>query len=309
MKLAHISDLHIDEQHLAENISKTEMLLKFAADSNADHLIVTGDVSHLSKIRDLQIFRELLDRFGFLHPERLTLTIGNHDIFGGVYLAGDIVDFPKNYRLTNYKAKVQIFVNHFKEAFQNAIPLMPGSPFPFVKPLKNLLLIGLNTNAEHSFIRNFAASNGLVHRTHQHALDRFLKNYTGYKIPKVVLSHHHFTSRIKNTPDRQNRMVRWVENHTMRLINRAEVIRLFVRHKIDLALHGHVHYNEQSLISGIPFLGGGGSLKDDYDGKMKINFIRIDGRHIHTEITDLPTHLPGGIGITMPGLPRPILTR
>jgi len=307
MKLAHISDLHIDEQHLTENILKTEHLLKFAAENGTDHLVVTGDISHLSKIQDLQIFRDLLSRFGFLHPDRLSMTIGNHDIFGGVHLAGDIVRFPRNYRLTNFKSKVQIFANYFKEAFQNTIPLITGSPFPYIKPLKNLLLIGLNTNMQYAPLRNLAASNGFVPKADQFALNRFLEKSELQNLPKLVLTHHHFTHKMRFTPDQDNRFFKWVENHTMRLRGRAALLRLFLKHKVGLVLHGHVHYNEEQTIAGIPFLGGGGSLKDDHDGKMKINFIHLDGHEVFTEITDIPVYVPNGSKKAKPIKLQPIV--
>lgn len=288
MKLAHISDLHIDAQFLPENTEKTERLLLAAAESNVDHLLVAGDITHDAQIRDLGIFRNLLAKYDFLHPERLSLTIGNHDIFGGVHLVKELLHFPQRCKLANYQAKVQIFVNYFKEAFQNAIPLHNQDSFPFVKFMDNIMIIGLNSIARYSPIKNVAASNG-----HISAQDiQILKNLLYYKrlvgFTKIVLIHHHFFTRLNSVGDESNRFFDWIEGKTMKLAGRKRLIQIFKQHKVKLVVHGHVHSNKEYEFNSMRFLNGGGSLKDDVDGRMKLNLIEVDQQDVNIKIISLP---------------------
>ena len=139
MKIAHISDLHLDVNYKQKNLTNTLKLLEYISDNNFDHIIISGDITENAESSAYELAHNTFKRFGLLHPEKLTLTIGNHDIFGGVHLAEDVVNFPAKCRKTNFHGKVKEFAYYFRETFNNNIS-SPGSIFPFVKELGEIVI-------------------------------------------------------------------------------------------------------------------------------------------------------------------------
>jgi 3',5'-cyclic AMP phosphodiesterase CpdA len=117
MKIAHFPDLHICTLHRHENLQLTRETIEYALRANCDHLVITGDLSHKGGRRDYEILRALFDEYDLLAPEKLSLTIGNHDIFGGVQSAEDILAFPKHCRMIPFNQRVKDFVEFFCESF------------------------------------------------------------------------------------------------------------------------------------------------------------------------------------------------
>ncbi len=85
MKIAHLSDLHICTEFKPENTAKAEFLIRQSAENDIDHLVITGDISNRSQPMDYHVFRELLIKYGFYNRDRLTIVMGNHDIYGGIH--------------------------------------------------------------------------------------------------------------------------------------------------------------------------------------------------------------------------------
>lgn len=90
-KLAHVSDLHIGRS--VESDTRAERLVRAMVDARIDHCVVTGDVTHRGRKRELARFEETfapLRRTG-----RLTVIPGNHDRLGDdvgeAIMAGDRV--------------------------------------------------------------------------------------------------------------------------------------------------------------------------------------------------------------------------
>ena len=94
LTIAHISDLHINPLFKKANSLRTRVLLQKVARLQVDHVVVTGDVTSGALPEDYAKARELLLEAGLFHPSRLTTVIGNHDIYGGLYTAEDILTFP-----------------------------------------------------------------------------------------------------------------------------------------------------------------------------------------------------------------------
>ena len=115
MKIAHLSDVHICQKSRPKNLERTKLLLDYALQQGVDHIVITGDIVHLGEVEDYIALRNLFQEFGLLDPFKLTLVIGNHDVFGGVYLAEDILSFPEKCESINYDAKLLEFKNHFFE--------------------------------------------------------------------------------------------------------------------------------------------------------------------------------------------------
>lgn len=80
-RIAVISDLHIDKRR--EPRSWDIAQAAFRAATPADHVLVAGDLfDSASAMRsDRAAVKRMLRQFGIWHPERITFTVGNHDIF------------------------------------------------------------------------------------------------------------------------------------------------------------------------------------------------------------------------------------
>ena len=90
-KLAHVSDLHIGRS--VESDARAERLVRAMIDARVDHCVVTGDVTHRGRRRELARFEET---FAPLRVSgRLTVIPGNHDRLGDdvgdALMAGDRV--------------------------------------------------------------------------------------------------------------------------------------------------------------------------------------------------------------------------
>ena len=136
--------------------------MKNISEWNVDHLVITGDLTDNASEKDFDLLRRALKKFGFLAGERLSIVIGNHDIFGGVQKAEDIFAFPDKISSINYSKQVSNFISYFPEAYENCYHLSQNEFFPFVKRIKNVLLIGLNSVAEYSKLSNPFGSNGEI---------------------------------------------------------------------------------------------------------------------------------------------------
>jgi predicted phosphodiesterase len=80
-KIAVISDLHLDRT--AEPLSWQLAEAAFRSAARADHVIVAGDLfdSASAMKRDRPAVEKLLRGVGLWHPERLTVVVGNHDVY------------------------------------------------------------------------------------------------------------------------------------------------------------------------------------------------------------------------------------
>ncbi|WP_350286112.1 metallophosphoesterase [uncultured Croceitalea sp.] len=91
-KIAHITDLHLDEQFPFEDQSSArkrfDRILKSIKDDNIDHVVCTGDIG---ENKGIPYFFEQLKNMNF------SITLGNHDEF---------IEISKYYRLgANYDSK------------------------------------------------------------------------------------------------------------------------------------------------------------------------------------------------------------
>lgn len=256
MKILHLSDLHFCSSFKRENITKTKKILINAIQHSFDHLVITGDISDNSNVNDYEILKRLLKRFGLYNSAKTSIVIGNHDIFGGVQTAFDLLNFHKKCSLTNYNEKIDEFYQAFNELFQNVNFLSESSPFPFIKKIENILFIGMNSIREYSKIKNPFASNGKIKNQQLFQVSKELEKqqYEGYK--RILLVHHHF---YKNKEHAHSSNSTWnkIENFTLKLHGKKRVFRFLNDNKIKLVLHGHSHENLEYERKGIKFLNAG----------------------------------------------------
>ncbi len=283
MKIAHISDLHFTTFFKKNNLEKIEHLIKYASEYKFDHLVISGDLTHNADQEDFEILRNLFKEYGLLNSERLSIVIGNHDIFGGPQTAEDVFLFPEKCRLINYNEKVTEFGEYFSEAFQYCSDINEGKYFPFVKKFKDILITGLNSIEKYSKLNNPFASNGKIYKDDYNFLANILNKYYIDCTKKLIIVHHHF-NKIKVDKNKSGSSF-WqnIEKQTMKLKKKKKLLRLFKMYNVDLVLHGHIHEINEYFRKGIRFLNAGSSVMGSVPDELKINFINVKHSDINIE--------------------------
>jgi 3',5'-cyclic AMP phosphodiesterase CpdA len=284
VKIAHISDLHLNVEHRRVNIRNARRLIEFAQRQGADHIVITGDIGANAQRGDFEIARKTFDRYGLLDTAKLSLVIGNHDIYGGVHVAEDILSFPRRCRTTDYREKVKEFRHCFREAFEDCFFPEGEKPFPFGKMIGNVLLVGVNSIARHSGVRNPIGSNGEVDDQQMRGLEEILTSPLFKGTRKIVLIHHHFSK--SELPLEGTIQGVWgaIERQTMKLRGKKVLLELFKKTGVDLVLHGHLHESSEYWRKGVHFLNAGGSSLGPVPGELTVNMVTINEQGVKTEI-------------------------
>ncbi|MFZ1082989.1 MAG: metallophosphoesterase, partial [Candidatus Kryptoniota bacterium] len=249
-RIAHISDPHVSPEYNRRNILKLKSLLSQVIDEGYDHLVITGDIAGHGEERDFRSVRRILKYFGLLEYEKLTVTIGNHDIFGGVHRAEDLLSFGKHCRSVNYAEKLDLFERAFKETFP-AKAYENERIFPFVKIIGPAVFVGMNSVRPFHPILNPFGSNGHVSDRQLDAVERILNHPTIAGLKKIILIHHHFDKYQPYSGSFGNNLYHLFESHTLKLHNKKKVEEVFRKYRVDAVLHGHTHIEEIYSNSGI----------------------------------------------------------
>jgi 3',5'-cyclic AMP phosphodiesterase CpdA len=289
MKIAHISDLHISSMHKFNNVHLLKIILNHLNENGVEHLVITGDLTDNADKTDYKLLRNIFCDYGFLDSKKLSLVIGNHDIFGGIVTAEDIVNFPKKCLNTNYKQKMKEFYSYFIECFDNCFFPSGSDRYPYVKEVGNCVLIGLNSIAKYSRIKNAFASNGKVTKSQIKSFDEIFRKNEYSDKKRVVMIHHHFCKYYQKY-EYKNSIWANVEKFTLKLRGKKSLIDSFVKHKIDLVLHGHLHESFEYDKNGIRFLNAGGSIDNNGESYLKINLIETYSSGIESKIITLPKY-------------------
>ncbi len=287
MKIVHISDLHLDGVHKRTNYRKSLKLLEFASDNGFDHMIISGDITENAEKESLDLARRLFKRFGLLKPDKFSLVIGNHDIFGGVHFAEDVLNFPKKCKTTDYDYKVNEFNSYFKETFEKTHNLQKRS-YPFIKELDNAVLFGLNSIARYSVFKNPFASNGEIEPEQLADFEKIAGSEKYNNKIKIAVVHHHFCKNRLTIDTVSNSFWQKVERQTMKLRSKKSIIKLFKKHNINLVLHGHLHESAEYTRKGIKFLNAGGSILGANSDELNLNYININSKEFKTRIQSIP---------------------
>ncbi|MEJ2617089.1 MAG: metallophosphoesterase [Ignavibacteriaceae bacterium] len=165
MKIAHLSDLHFTTFFRKDNLEKIEYLIKYAFRYKFDHLVISGDLTHNADPEDFEILRNLFKKYDLLNSERLSLVIGNHDIFGGPQTVEDVFLFPEKCKFVDYDEKTKEFGDYFSEAFQYCSDINGDNYFPYIKKFNDVIIFGLNSIEKYSKMNNPFASNGTDYET------------------------------------------------------------------------------------------------------------------------------------------------
>lgn len=289
MKITHISDLHISQTNKFKNIHFLKKILDYIIKENYDHLVITGDLVDNSKRSDFKLLRNIFKDYNMLKSNKMSLIIGNHDIFGGIETAEDIVNFPKKCLLINYKKKVEEFTYYFRECFENCYFPLKSEFFPFAKILNNIVFIGVNSIQKYSRIRNLFASNGKISKKQNKLLDEIFKKPDFQNKKKIILIHHHF-SKYYNCIHNKNSIWMNVERLTLKLRGKKKILKKFNENNIDLILHGHLHEMNEYFVNDIKVLNAGGTMDNNNDLFLNINEIEIKNDDIMNTIIKIPKY-------------------
>jgi 3',5'-cyclic-AMP phosphodiesterase len=283
MKLVHISDLHIDAINKKENFLRTRKVLEYIRETGYDHLLITGDITENGDTDSFELTRKTLKHYGMLDDSKTSVVIGNHDIYGGVHLAEDVVNYPKKCKKTDFGNKVNEFEYYFRETFNNTYQPLKNNPFPYVKEFDNLVIVGLNSIEKYSVLSNPFASNGAVKEKQFTELEKILcsKMYRDKK--KIVMIHHHFCRDTFENEKSGASFWNRIERRTMKLSGKKALMKIFNKYKVELILHGHLHESRKYYRKGLLFLNGGGTVLNDERNLLKINYINIENSIISTE--------------------------
>ncbi len=287
MKIAHISDIHFTTFFRNSDLFKFEKILQYCNTEKIDHLIITGDLVENPDPYDFELLRKVLKQSGFLSSDRLSLVIGNHDIFGGVLTVEDLFNFKTRCETINYKKRVKEFYEYFEESFRGCSYISPGNIFPYAKVIDDILITGLNSVAEYSKAKNLFASNGEINTNQLNELTYIFNMFSGCKT-KLVLIHHHFQDTKPLQENRFGSVWQLIEKQTMKLRTKRKLIELFNNFKVDLVLHGHYHKTNEYYKKGIRFLNAGGSFKNDLKNVNQINFLETGFSALRIEIYKIP---------------------
>lgn len=272
MKIIHLSDLHISKDFKRNNLRTFKFCLNHICRTLFDHIVITGDLSDNANDQDFWIIRQTLKHFDLLDSTKVSIVIGNHDIFGGVQTAADILEFPRKCKSTDYDFKVSNFISHFEELFADCQFSSSNKFFPYYKNLGEIGIIGLNSVALYSRIGNPIASTGKMYKEQIVDLKKLVNDIEPTQV-RVALVHHHFYKKSLEATSPQNNIWNKFESYNLRLRSKKKILKVFGELGIKLVFHGHSHEVTQYSRRGIHFLNAGGSIENDTNS---IRYFKVD---------------------------------
>jgi len=269
-KIAHLSDTHIsfidDDMHGTRLVE----LLKDIGERDCDHVFITGDLVENPKAADFQYTREILNYYGLLDSNKMTVVPGNHDIFGGAEKGIESIFFSLTCKNTDYDENLDNFIDTFKETFPS------NNSYPFIKIVNNIAIVGINSIDRWSEDKNPEGSNGRIQKEDFKKLRNLLSSIEVKDKVKLILIHHHLNKPVSKEDLPGHSLWLKVINWKMRLYGIKRLLRLFKKHNVNLVLHGHTHVNEIYNIRGVSILNSSACLMPLTDDQiMKYNIIYI----------------------------------
>ncbi len=286
MKIAHLSDFHLCSYFADSNQSAILDVLHYCLLLNPDHIVITGDLTENADERDFETLRDIFKKLNLLNSDRLSIVIGNHDIFGGLVTAEDIFTFPQRCKKTNYTQKVRKFYEYFSETFEHTV-YRSKNIFPYAKIINDTLITGANSIDTYSKMRNPFASNGFIEDEQFNELQDIFLRFRRFAENAVLLIHHHFNKIASLKSNALSGLWHNIEKQTMKLRGKKRIHSLLLNHKVNVVLHGHVHQNHEYRINNIPFLNSGASIK----GGIHANIIEFLPTGLKTEIHSIESTL------------------
>ena len=259
-RIAHLSDLHLSPEYFPERTHYFRSILQQCAEMDVDHIIITGDITNQARGKEFQAFREIAGEFSLLSADKMTVVVGNHDIFGGPYHAEDVLNFPSMCKAADYDSKLKEFYSAAKETFDGTKFFSPKSVFPFVKFAGDIAIVAVNSVARWHPLKNPLGSNGTVDDHQFEAIRTILKSplLEGKRI--LVAVHHHFNKMEDKGNSKLERLWMAIESTTMKMYGKKKLLKMFRKADVHHVLHGHVHTNNEYKRHGIRCMNAGGTV-------------------------------------------------
>ena len=267
-RIAHISDTHVLSPGGAEwremffnkritgyantilrrsRVHRREYLLEVlsAAARDADHVVVTGDITNLALESEFDEARALLDSLA--RSVEVTVIPGNHDIY---------------LRATHRDRR---FAHHFEVFLASDLPEfaldLPAGPFPCVKLRQSVAIIALSTAVPRP---PFIAA-GWLGSEQLAALERVLAHPEVAKRMPVILLHHPL---LDSRP-------RWRQLRDG-LVDAAALRATLMRLQRGLVLFGHIHIRIRSILrtngGALDVVSASGAALDHPDAAIRAGF-------------------------------------
>ncbi len=283
-RLAHISDLHLSPDYFPERTQHFRSILHQCKNLNVDHIIITGDITNQARPHEFDHFREILQEFSLLDARKTTVVIGNHDIFGGPYHAEDVLNFPSICKETNYDTKIEEFYSTTMETFEDTRFFSSESIFPFLKIIDGIAIVGINSIARWSALKNPIGSNGIVD-DEQHEALKTLLNSPLLKGKKIFVAIHHHFNKLDEGKGKSKLERLWLafESTTMKLRQKKRLLKLFRKSGIEYILHGHVHASTEYLQNGIRCANAGGTMIPSKESIQTFHLFNVQAKNVTVE--------------------------
>ena len=246
--ISHISDLHIpiikspkyrelfnkrmigyiNHHSKRKNLHRIENLKLVIEDihsNETDHTLITGDLVNLS------LESEFINASNFLHENfpqnNFSIVPGNHDAYVKI-------DYKKS-------------LGHFDASLKNTNLSFSNSPFPFLKLVDGIAIIGLSTAVQSPPFMCW----GKISKEQIQLFDELLESIDQKNYFKIIMLHH---------PLHQFGFL-----NMKGLLNKNAIIDKILKKGADLIIHGHLHREEINFIkynnTTIPCIGAPSSSK------------------------------------------------
>lgn len=227
--------------------------LRALRDQNADHLIVTGDLTNLALPGEFQSVMETIDRY--FSADCRTIVPGNHDFY------------------TRESAKAKRFEQFFCGKNQKDCIFCDNSLWPFAQIRGDVCFIALNSAQP----RPWFVAAGRLGQAQCDDLDALLSRPEIASRYKIVLLHHHIV-RVLRSPGESLRCLQ----------DRRNLLDICLKHGVNLIAHGHNHDFSQFKIGNMLISEAGSCSvsqfkRDNRAGKFNIYNVE-DGK-----LTDIET--------------------
>lgn len=268
MRMIHLSDTHVCALFKPENARKLNVLLRRVTNEAFDHLMITGDLTDGADRGSLNTIRNILKSHGLLNSGLATVVPGNHDIFGTVRKASDFPAFVRRCAAADCEERIRIFRDELGELFEGAEFTASDKPFPFLKTVGGLSLIGMNSSAPYSMRNNFFASAGRLTAEMLNDVEKLLAGNGHASRPKILLAHHGSWKRSPRRGGADGKGRKGAGNPLRKLRELG----------VGAVLHGHTHVMAGAYRDGILFANAGGSIDGKTADTYGFNEVDYDGR-------------------------------
>jgi len=229
IRIAHFSDFHI---HTAQELDRALKLVRHAISQGTDHIVITGDLGDAAEGRCGEQFWSGLKHLGWDPWDRVTYTLGNHDVFP---LPGRLIpdkdNLPEFTRPTSNAIQV-LEITESSRIGDGCMPLVEGEEYPVGKVLaSDVVIVALDTT-RHGRYNPRRWGEGELPGSHMRAVTRFFELYHHAR-HRIIAMHH--------TPWHENLVGdRWLPQNFADPEPEA-VVRWLEESGATLVLCGHIH--------------------------------------------------------------------